>query len=109
MIYTFGLHESDLLDFSLENQEPVVVEVNPFAPEELGHLLKLTATSVNLIVRRVVFGCCPRDHQLGIENRTEPIFLRIVVDDFLKVNLNTERKRFMISLPDLLFFLSVIQ
>ena len=91
-----------MLDFSLENQEPVVVEVNPFAPEKLGHLLKLTAASVNLIVRRVVFRCCPRDHQLGIGNRTEPIFLRIVVDNFLKVNLNAERKRFLIFLPEYL-------
>ena len=58
MSYTFGLHESDLLDLSLENQESVVVEVNPFGPEKLGHLLELTATSVNLVVRRVVLGGC---------------------------------------------------
>ena len=99
MSYTFGLHQSDLLDLSLENQESVVVEVNPFGPEKLGHLLELTATSVNLVVRRVVLGGCPRDHQLGIGNRTEPILLRIIVDNLLKVNLKAERKRFMISLP----------
>ena len=90
-IFTFGFHESDLLNLALQDEEPVVIQVDAFGPEQLGHLLELAAPPVDLVVGRVVLGGRPRNDELRVGHRTETVLLAVVVNDLLEVNLSNKK------------------
>ena len=87
----FRFHESDLFYLALEDEKPVVVQINSLGSEELGNFLELATSAIDLIVRRVIFGGCPGHDELRFGDNSEPVLFTVIINDFLKVHLNFAR------------------
>mmetsp|Transcript_25247 Transcript_25247/g.42305 ORF Transcript_25247/g.42305 Transcript_25247/m.42305 type:complete len:330 (-) Transcript_25247:19-1008(-) len=77
-----GLHHRDLLHFTLEYEEPVIVEVDAFRLEHVGDLGEVACAVVDQILGRVVAVGDAGHSDLAARDRLE--VLAIVVDDVLE-------------------------
>ena len=48
----------------LQNQEPIVIQVNAFSLEQLGHFREAALLVINIVVRVVVAGGCATDSEI---------------------------------------------
>lgn len=53
-IWSFGFHHGNLFDFSLQNEEPVVVKIDSVCSQEFSYLLELDTLPIYLVERRVI-------------------------------------------------------
>mmetsp|Transcript_60707 Transcript_60707/g.170075 ORF Transcript_60707/g.170075 Transcript_60707/m.170075 type:complete len:440 (+) Transcript_60707:2898-4217(+) len=78
------LHEGDLLDLTLQDQEPVVLQVDPALLQKLRHLCEVAALAVDVVLRLVVL------EGLSADRETRPLDDLVVlwagagVDDVLE-------------------------
>jgi len=61
---SFGFHHTDLLDFTLEDEETIVVQVNALALEEICDFFEVGLFVVNVVVAGVVSVGCTGDGQI---------------------------------------------
>lgn len=85
LVLPLWLHHRDGLDFPLEDEESIVVQVDSVTLEELGDLLGGHLAVVDVIVRLVVAvgGACDAEGRVGDEG---VIGGALMVDDGLKVD-----------------------
>ena len=81
---SFGFHQGDVLHFSLEDEESVVVQVDALLPEHLGDLLVLDPPAVEGVVGAVVLVGGPRHAEPGIGHHLG--LLAASVDDLLEMD-----------------------
>ena len=80
----FRLHEGDLLDLALQDQEAARGQVDPFRLQQRRDFAVGRLLAVDEIVRRVVAVGRPRDDEVGAGDLVVRVLAR--VDDLLEVD-----------------------
>lgn len=79
LVLSLGLHERDGFDLALEDEETVVVEVDPLCLEQSNDLLAAAVGAVDRVLGGVVAECRPRNDNLGFGNEEKVIDARLEV------------------------------
>jgi hypothetical protein len=83
---SLGLHHRNLLDFSLQNEKSVVVQIDAVTAKKLANIIVRRRFPVNSVFRRVVLVACACHDEFTARNDLVVIVRLLVIVDKLEVD-----------------------
>jgi len=88
LVFVLGLslHETDLLNLTLKDQESVVLKVNTFGAEEFADFLEVLLNSINPISRYALSIHCAGNLELRAGNDLILVWLIFIIENVLEMH-----------------------